>query len=262
MPARRLESANRFYTRQQRLIAMAIAQARRSWSTKRYAGLLALLFLLQRENSQNSLDYMPDLLEELGIDAPATASPNPQTLVGWSSAGAPLQNYVEAAPSLPMLQQLVATEIYDIGRITQQMDMVARPTIAGSIRYLNPPSCGRCTILAGRFYPYSGDFARHENCDCFMVPVDREIKASDLLTDPEAAFEAGEVKGLSKADMEAIRDGADMASVINVRSRRAGLRVSGRVLERGGRITPEGIYAVTRNRDDAIEMLTNAGYMR
>lgn len=34
----------------------------------------------------------------------------------------------------------------------------------GYVRVLNPPSCGRCAILAGRFYRWSAGFQRHPMC--------------------------------------------------------------------------------------------------
>jgi hypothetical protein len=41
---------------------------------------------------------------------------------------------------------------------------VGQKTSIGWIRVLDPPSCGRCAILAGRFYKWSDGFLRHPNC--------------------------------------------------------------------------------------------------
>ncbi|MEO6509445.1 MAG: hypothetical protein ABIO16_00530, partial [Nocardioides sp.] len=73
---------------------------------------------------------------------------------------------------------------------------------------------------------------------------------------------AGQVTGLSVADRKAIADGADFGQVVDVRRQAAGLGQPGRALSRRGRPTPEAIYASTSSRDEAIQRLTAAGYVR
>lgn len=82
-----------------------------------------------------------------------------------------------------------------------------------------------------------------------------------LIGDPMEAFTLGQVTGLSKADTAAIEHGADLAQVVNVRRKEAGLTVAGRVLDRGGRLTPEAIMQFAEDRDDIIALLTKAGYL-
>jgi len=72
----------------------------------------------------------------------------------------------------------------------------------------------------------------------------------------------GLVTGLSKADQQAIRDGADFARVVNVRASTAGVSESGRVLYRKGRMTPEAIYRANPTRAEALAALQAAGYLR
>lgn len=170
--------------------------------------------------------------------------------------------------SLAMLEQvetdfeferLVSSLVSDAGRSAESVATAVRPR-TGYVRYLSPPSCSRCAVLAGRTYRYSQGFDRHPGCDCVMVPT---TVANDQFTqDPVDLMERGLVTGLSKADQRAIADGADFNQVVNVRQQKAGLRQSGRVLARNGRPTPEGIYAVATSRDDAIQRLIAAGYVR
>ena len=156
-------------------------------------------------------------------------------------------------------QRIISSLVADAGRSAESVATTVRPR-TGYVRYLSPPSCSRCAVLAGRTYRYSQGFDRHPGCDCIMVPT---TVANDQFTqDPVDLMERGLVTGLSKADRRAIADGADFNQVVNVRQQKAGLRQSGRVLARNGRPTPEGIYAVATSREDAIQRLTAAGYIR
>lgn len=155
--------------------------------------------------------------------------------------------------------RLVATLVQDAGRAAESVATTVTPDV-GFVRYLSPPSCGRCAVLAGRAYRYSDGFLRHPLCDCTMVPTSLANPA--FRHDPVTLLEQGQVTGLSKADQRAIADGADFGQVVNVRLRKAGLRQAGRVLARRGRPTPEAIYASTNTRDEAIQRLISAGYVR
>jgi hypothetical protein len=84
-----------------------------------------------------------------------------------------------------------------------------------------------------------------------------------LTYDPVELARAGQVTGLSKADRQAILDGADFGKVVNVRARAAGLKESGVVLLRAGRMTPEAIYRVADgDRTRALDLLAKHGYVR
>lgn len=103
----------------------------------------------------------------------------------------------------------------DAGRLSVSAGMGARPHATGYYRMLSPPSCDRCAILAGKHYRYNQGFDRHPKCDCVHIPVQ---EADDsLLFDARKAIEAGKVTGLSKAQTEAIRLGADPAQVANAK---------------------------------------------
>lgn len=155
--------------------------------------------------------------------------------------------------------RLVSSLVHDAGMAAESVTVATYPRI-GHVRYLNPPSCSRCAVLAGRVYRYSSGFLRHPGCDCVMIPT--TLANDELTQDPVDLMERGLVTGLSKADQRAIRDGADFGQVVNVRLRNGGVRESGRVLARASRPTPEAIYRMTSNRDEAVELLARHGYVR
>lgn len=172
------------------------------------------------------------------------------------------------------LARLIQSEIQAAGRSADQVAMATRPQVTGYTRLLNPPSCGRCVILAGRFYRWSEDFERHPNCDCTQVPVD-EAPDSGSLVDPLEAIRAGEVRGLSKADEEAILSGADPSQVINAHSgmytldglkyTRAGTTrrgLAGQRLAGARRLRPEAIFRIADgDRAEALRLLYQHGYI-
>lgn len=156
--------------------------------------------------------------------------------------------------------RLVASLVQDAGRAAQLVDGTSRPRVQ-HVRHLNLPSCSRCAVLAGRIYRYSTGFQRHPGCDCVMIPT--TVAAADLTYDPERLARDGLVTGLSKADMKALDDGADFNQIVNVRTRKAGLRQSGEALIRAGRPTPAGIYRLAGvDRDRALALFAEHGYIR
>lgn len=178
------------------------------------------------------------------------------------------------------LKRIVQNEIANAGRSADTVAMVTRPQVTGYVRLLTPPSCGRCAILAGRFYRWSEGFERHPNCDCTQVPA-TERPDDEELFDAAAAVRAGNVNGLSKADEEAILLGADPAQVINahsgmytadgVKSTRSGTtrrgfaysrfrQVTGRRISQ--RLRPEAILRIADgDRDEALRLLYLHGYL-
>ncbi len=256
-----LRATLRHYRQQQRFNLLALTQAQRTWRSKNWPVLHALMLYLQGQSAQGGIDAVAEMAVEQGVEAPMVAVPVANSLVGTTSAGADLPTLLEGAENLDELLMSVQTQLSDAARVAEGLAITARPSFTGYVRYLNPPSCSRCTILAGRIYKYSDGFLRHPNCDCFMVPVEAGVNASKYHTDPMEAFELGQISDLTNAERQALLDGADISSLINVRRKQAGLTVAGRVLERGGRLTPEGIYELASDRDEAIQMLIKAGYL-
>jgi hypothetical protein len=62
------------------------------------------------------------------------------------------------------LERIVATETADAARVSTGVAIVNDRKTAGFIRYLTPPSCSRCVILAGLWYRYDAGFDRHPQC--------------------------------------------------------------------------------------------------
>ena len=178
------------------------------------------------------------------------------------------------------LSMMVLTEVADAGRGAAGVQIAARPRV-GYVRMLNPPSCARCVILAGRFYRWNQGFLRHPRCDCTHVPTmvtdQAEAFAQGLIDDPYEAFtrmsEAEQNHVFTNAGARAIRDGADMYQVVNARR---GMKYrgsfttegtskhgwAGQILRKGQRrMTPETIYRLSPNREQAVEALRAQGYI-
>lgn len=266
-----LVAAERLYRDQAALAKRAKREGIKRWGRSPMLATIALIEL-QREAADLSMAALPAMLDEQGITAPPIAEPNPAVMFGTSAA----TQFIRQAATPVDLARLFATITNDTCRVTTGIGVMTRPRVSGHVRYLSPPSCARCAILAGRFYRWSSGFQRHVSCDCQMIPTTRSA-APDLVSDPEEAFKRGQIRnsridketgeriysrGFSKADEQAIRDGADMARVVNVRSKKAGLSMSGRVLARNGAPTPEGIYRMASDRDEALRLLERFGYIR
>jgi hypothetical protein len=196
----------------------------------------------------------------------------------------------DAQAFMSELEQLFVSEVQDAGRTASQVEIAAEPTWQNYVRMLNPPSCARCTILAGRIYRDLDHFDRHPLCDCVMVPVQDWQAAHDegLVASPDQAFRDGQVRGLSQADAQAIRDGADMTEIVNATrgtsapgitnalttdafghrvkatthgtTKRAAWRKANPT--RLVRLRPESIYDIAKDHEDALRLLRIYGYLK
>lgn len=235
-----------------------------------------------------------------GSSTPLTAT---TALAGISSAGFPISEpiiatidqFVPAPPeALPVnwwgdardfmasVEQLIASEVADAGRSASQVEFIARPDWTNYVRMLNPPSCPRCAILAGRIYRDLEAFQRHPGCDCVMVPVTSWQDAHDegLVSSPTEAFEKGQIRGLSKADTQAIEAGADVGQVVNAHRGMVTPTVFGHRVKattvgttkrsawrkanptRLVRLRPESIYEIADgDRVEAVRLLRLYGYI-
>ncbi|SFO59919.1 hypothetical protein [Amycolatopsis rubida] len=170
------------------------------------------------------------------------------------------------------LEMVLRTQVADAGRVADGVAVAARPRTSWT-RMVVGDSCPRCILLAGRVYRFSAGFLRHPNCDCVHIPT-ADATGDDFTTDPRRAFEEGRVRGLSKADEQAVRDGADLAQVVN--AHRGMYTAAGQKLTREGttrsgfagrrlggqrRLMPEQIYRDATSRDEAVRMLRLHGYL-
>ena len=315
------ETAVKHYRAMLRLQRSARAAAAVAWSSLSVAYLSeswdSVSPALERAVSRLQLDaatrgagYGGNTLADQGLYEAPEAWVDPSSLAGVSSRGASLgaalysaiphtkdliaggmPERVALARGREVLQMSAATQVADAGRTAAGLDTFARPRV-GYVRMLNPPSCSRCSVLAGRFYRNNEGFRRHPRCDCVHVPTTRTEAAESegLVHDPYAYFESlsesAQDKTFGKAQAQAIRDGADLFQVVNARrgmsyagvsadGSRRGQKVAsdftregttrralwGGANPRGKRLTPDAIYAQGLPREETLVLLAKHGYL-
>lgn len=315
------QSTAEHYRQQQRLAVATVAAMRRAWSgmTRDFDGswtsvgprLVTVAVSAQLGAARQGAAYLPRVLEETDQPDDPAGAVNVAALVGTTADGRSLDGLlygavttsktassgaVAPADALAVggrwLDMVAASLVADAARDAVGVGIAARPQITGYVRMLNTPSCARCVVLAGKWFKWNQGFLRHPRCDCRHIPAS-ENRAGDFRTDPRAAIETGRVNGLSRADRQAIEDGADVGQVINARRGMRDVRmaqrdlkittegtttrgVAGRALADQGlvrldgsryrsartpRLRPESIYALAEDRDDAIRLLKRFGYL-
>lgn len=237
--------------------------------------------------------------------APGTVSVKPDAFAGWASDGRSMASLLiqpaiqaftaatrGAQPSVALqfgadsLSRIAQTQVEDVARAGEQVVIGANTRIRGYLRMVEPKACGRCVILAGRFYRWNEGFDRHPSCRCTHKPVTGGW--TDAGQDPKQLFDsmsrADQDRAFTKAGAEAIRLGADPAKVINAR-RGMNTATSGRLtrkdilgqrvfttVEGTGktraerkrapvRLMPESIIELATDRADAIRLLQVHGYL-
>ena len=267
-----LQAGSRYHAQQQRLSALAVRQTRRAPDVTR---ALTTVAVYQTTAATLAVEYGTAGLSEQGVayDGPAVESVAFTVDPGTASI-------LDDIETDHQFDRLVATLVADAGRSAMGVFSTSRGEQYGHIRQLTPPSCQRCAILAGRWYRWSTGFQRHPNCDCVMMPGPRS--AASYAVDPNEAYRRGQISDLSKAQAQAIEDGADIVQVVNARRGMTEVNFMGRRLTastegttvRGlasrrrtgrnlsARLTPESIYRVADDHADAVRMLRLHGYIR
>lgn len=261
MPPQRLQSEASHRARVSALVQIGVTQASRALAQRSFRALTSVLSILQFEAAQSGITAVEEMTDELEFDAPAVAAVVPSAFTGQTAAGGDVTSFLEAADSLFQLEMAMITEINDAARVAQEAAVIARTNLYGHIRVVNEGTCcGRCAVLAGKFYRWSEGFLRHPNCQCGMIPV---LLAKDygVMQDPMELFHEGRIHDLTDAETEAINNGADVSQVVNIRRKAAGLKQAGRVLERGNRLTVEGILQIASDREEVIKLLEQFGYL-
>lgn len=246
-----LAAVDRHYREMRRLEALAMTLMLRAWGTvdpdnvldswdRQAARILTLFTNLQVEAATAGAGYGADTLRAQGIRADPEGEFVPESLAGWASDGRPLETLL-AQPADVALDRLVAgqtpeaalsageasvrriarTQIADAGRVAAGVDIATRPGV-GWVRMLNPPSCSRCVVLAGRVYRWNDGFDRHPQDDCVHVATTiTAARREGLVDDPKAYFQslstAEQDRVFTKFGAQAIRDGADIGQVVNAR---------------------------------------------
>jgi len=284
------KSLSDHYRAQQRLIVATLALVRREWNRMgddldgswRVVGprIATLVASAQVGAARDGIAYVPDALDEQGIDAPVDGAARARGFVGATSLdgltygsmdallyGAVIHARMASVETLQerlkvgaaSLDRLVHTQISDAGRMAASTTISATRG-AGWVRAVNPPCCQRCAVLAGKFFKSNDGFQRHPKCDCRHVPT-----TAAKWEDVGVTIKPDQIRDLTEAQRAAIGEGADLNQVIN--SHRAGKR-SGDLMSTfegatrfSRRLTPEGIYKVSSSREEVLHRLRVNGYL-
>lgn len=158
------------------------------------------------------------------------------------------------------------TLLADTRRDVFSADIIQRPSVTGYVRMLNPPSCNRCIILAGKWFRWNEGFERHPKCDCQHIPGSENV-VGDQRTDPYEMFRslspAEQERLFGRSEARAIREGADIYRVVNVSNPKRGLATAAGARKYGAphRFTVDDIYRNAGTRTNAIRMLREEGYI-
>lgn len=238
-----------------------------------------------------------------------TVKVRPDAFAGWASDGRPMESllvqpmiqaFTAASRGAPApvalqfgadsLERIAQTQVEDVARAGEQVVIGANTRVRGYLRMVEPKACGRCVILAGRFYRWNQGFDRHPSCRCTHKPVTGGW--TDAGQDPKQLFDsmsrADQDRAFTKAGAEAIRLGADPAKVINARrGMNTATSASGRELltrrdvlgqqlftttvgtgqsraarrKAPVRLMPESLLEIAKDRADAIRLLHLHGYI-
>lgn len=287
--------------RLQRLVVLAGNHAWRKLNPNDLSGswdiqmdrLIAVLTSAQVAAAESGASYGALTLAAQGSYAAPEAFVNAEAFGGWSSDGRTLRGLLEAPiphvktligqgvnPRVAMkqggnfLNLLTRTQVSDAARTAAGVDTAARPQVK-YIRMLNPPSCKRCSVLAGKQFRWNQGFLRHPGCDCIHIPTTNvdTAKSEGLMHDPYEYFnslsEAEQNTTYGIADSKAIRDGADIFQVVNAQRgvNAAGMKTTEGTTARSAygkriRLTPEAIYKLNGdNRAAALKDLEKYGYI-
>lgn len=259
------EAALALYDEQARIIRAAVAASMSvwgeinptsfsdSWVRDQIGDQLFLTLARSQELAAVAADAYTDVI--LGAYEAELASPDgdviPEAMAGVSSDGRSLdgllvQSVVQASVAssggatlaeaavagAAVLTRIVGTQVADSGRASMGLGIAARPKV-GWVRLVEPKACSRCVILAGRFYRWSNGFDRHPLCKCRNIPSAEDTDDLRPDNDPMAHFrslsETEQNRQFTVAGARAIRDGADIGSVVNSRRGAMGLSSPGRL---------------------------------
>jgi hypothetical protein len=212
---------------------------------------------------------------------------------------------------LNQLLRMSATQVADAGRTAVGAGIAGRRTIQGYIRIAAAPCCARCAILSGKEFGWNRGFQRHPRCDCIHMPATLIARGrggrglipprQGLVTNPQDYFNSlsrrEQERIFTAAGARAIREGADITSIVNARRGMSTASAYGRQLQvtregttrrgafyrseraraiaggqvpadigrsfrlRTPRLMPEEIYRLAESRDEAIAMLRRFGYL-
>jgi len=286
------EAAQESYQFIQRLQALIVASSRRAWSrmstdfdgswTEVGPQLTSVVSAGQLAAAQRATTYVPAVLAETGQPDLPDARVRPQAFSGVAADGRSLTGLLRSSvvhaktgsasglsSDLALgvgqrwLDALVETVITDAFRLATEAETAVRDNL-GFVRQVNPPCCGRCAVLAGRWYRFDAGFERHPRCDCIGIPASENV-AGSLVTDPARLFNGGQVRGLTRRERERLAAGDDPVKVINesrdmwrarIQEQKAAAKQAAKDAERA---TPAGEAAAAQGRASMEAILNSAG---
>lgn len=305
------DAAVKHYEQMQRLQALVVLAGAELWAEVSLSDLsgswaaqvpllVPVLAGVQVKAAEAGASYGAATLAEQGLYEAPGHFVNPGAFGGLASDGRTLEGLLYAP--IPHVKMLIAggmdprqaikrggtflttvtrTQVADAGRGAAGVDTATRNRVS-YVRMLNPPSCSRCSILAGRVYRWNAGFRRHPKCDCVHVQTTAKAAAESegLVHDPYEYFKSlspeDQDKAYTKAGAQAIRDGSDIFQVVNSRrgmkpgglmttegtTKRGNFRSVAGDSTRGRRLTPEAIYQLNGdNRAAALKDLEKYGYI-
>lgn len=261
--------------------------------------------------------YIDEIVKTSGLDSDWAGEINPKafggiTTEGWRNADLLQQPIIgnkmrikagmstrdAVAAGGKQIDRIISTQVFDSGRAGVSVGNAANRTVTGYTRVVSGKACGNCAVLAGTGFTIRGAyfdvrkaFARHPNCKCQMIPSTKTLSVQQFSSSREYFDSIKDPKEqdriFTKGGAEAIRNGADIARVVNARARKIGRYsmpgmknspvyredFTGRDLEatyvgfdgrrnfRAPRLTPNGIMQVAKSRDDMLRLLKKYGYI-
>lgn len=219
------------------------------------------------------------------------------TALRMLTQGRPLVQALVSGQAL--LDAIVQTAVADTGRAADSVGMTARPSVTGYIRVVEAGACSRCIVLAGAEYQTDKAFLRHPRCKCGMEPVTRD-HTPDVPSPKRLVAQMTEEqkrKTFGQAGAKALAEGADLGQLVNARRGMQSASVLGgrpvttsegtvrgefrrrefRRLQAAGaiprsrsmrgfrppraRLMPEEIYRLADDRQHAVRLLREHGYL-
>lgn len=226
--------------------------------------LIAISNAAQLSVSRLAQAYIPEVLAatgQAGADRPEWEI-SERAFVGTAGDGRPTESLIYGALTTTKeaigsgsayadalerggtyLSMAVGTMLSDTSRGMESFETYSRP-VSGYVRMLTPPSCGRCVILAGKWFKKNRGFERHPDCDCRHIPA-AESMAGDMTVDTDAYLDSLDDAALAKAlgsraNAQAFREfGADSRQLVNAYRKTGGIKTA-QVYGHTVRYTTEG----------------------
>lgn len=244
-----------------------------------------LLALGQYAAAGASTEYIRDAAAAQGVDPDLTGVTDARSFAGVAADGRDLVTllglaavYAKAGIAAGLdtgsamgrgaawLTLAGGNEVAQASRNADHVALTSARGLRGYVRMLNPPSCNRCVILAGKWFEWNQGFARHPHCDCVHIPAANTSPVAPRAISPRDYFDslttAEQDATFGASDAAAIRGGADMARLVNVGTRGARRAQGLAEFDPTSRSPLTALYrSAGGDRARAVELLTQHGYL-